>query len=126
MGRSMSCGSCLLAAAVQLVQEAAQSVDLLGEGTPSGLGDRDPGTRALSLEGLLDGHEAALLEHAEVPREIAVRELEPVAEVCEVGAGDLAEHREDPEADALVDDVREPCRRMGHRRARSRARSKKA
>jgi hypothetical protein len=62
--------------AIDAGDQLAQRMHLRSQSLAAGLGDPDAATRTLALELLLDAHEAGLLEHLDVPRQISVGEAE--------------------------------------------------
>ena len=84
--------------------QLGQGGEFGGEGGAPAGGDPHPGARAASLVALLDPDQAGLVQHGQVPRQVAGSEAERIAQITELGPR-LGGDGEDAEPVPLVDRV---------------------
>src|SRR5580704_4860295 len=101
--------------ALVAVQKLGQGRDLSGERGAALAGDAHPGAWLASLVALLDLDQARLLEHGQVPGQVARGQVERLAQVAEVGYLSLGGDGQDAQPVPLVDQVVDPVRRMRDR-----------
>src|SRR4029077_15651985 len=85
--------------------------ELGGEGGAPAAGDPHPGARAAALVALFHPDQAGLLQHGQVPRQVAGGEAERAAQIAELGPR-LRGDREDAEPVPLMNGVVEPVGRV--------------
>ena len=96
-----------------LSDDLLQQGDVFREGFPSGGGERTGRERAVVLKGFGHGHQAFLLQRADVGGEVAVRQAQGVTQFGERQLRRRGEHGHDGEPPFLVDDTIKLKKRCG-------------
>lgn len=85
-----------MAGGLESGDDFTQRGDFSVEGCASCARGAEPGAWPAAVDHLVDGYIAGVMQPGEVAREVAVGQLERVAQVGKVRSPALTEHREDP------------------------------